>query len=228
MIPLQPSSYASWYAAFTSAAVALRAEVDRLADRGVDVPLKRGLHPDVRRDVDLVRGREPPLDVGGDVGVAAHAAVLGDRREQLGRREPALGGDPLERGIDLGELGAVEDVAAIRERVERLDAARAAGDDADRSGRRDRGRGRVAQGPAGRPCSQREPSQAGKAPRRSASARRGCERLVLEERREPVGELERGVAVVRDVERDERVGPAHEPSPILRVALVARSISGSG
>ena len=61
--------------------------------------LEGGLHPDVRRDVDVVRGREPALDVGGDVAFAAHAAVLGDRGEQLGRREAALGGDALERGL---------------------------------------------------------------------------------------------------------------------------------
>src|SRR5687768_16016151 len=36
-------------------------EVDRLADRGVDVPLKRGLHPDVSGNADLVRGGKPPL-----------------------------------------------------------------------------------------------------------------------------------------------------------------------
>src|SRR3954470_22219056 len=36
-------------------------EVDRLADGGVNVPLKRGLHPHVSPDVDVVRGGEPPL-----------------------------------------------------------------------------------------------------------------------------------------------------------------------
>src|SRR3569623_1965503 len=38
-------------------------EVDRLADGGVHVPLKRGLHPDVPLDVDLVRGREDAADI---------------------------------------------------------------------------------------------------------------------------------------------------------------------
>src|SRR2546423_13860966 len=42
-------------------------EVDGLADRGVDVALKRGLHADMRGDVDLVCRREPALDVGGGV-----------------------------------------------------------------------------------------------------------------------------------------------------------------
>src|SRR5439155_25424247 len=84
-------------------------------------------------------------DVFGYLATVPHPAVLGDAREQLGAGEAALRGDPLERGIDLGELGAVEHVAAVRERVERLDAARAAGDDADRAGRRDGGGGRVAQ-----------------------------------------------------------------------------------
>src|SRR5437868_13031321 len=44
-------------------------EVDGLADGSVDVPLKRGLHADVRADIDLVRGREPALEVGGHLPV---------------------------------------------------------------------------------------------------------------------------------------------------------------
>src|SRR5688500_9699605 len=42
-------------------------EVDRFADRGVNVALKRGLHSHVRGDVDLVRRREAALDVDGDI-----------------------------------------------------------------------------------------------------------------------------------------------------------------
>src|ERR1043165_7076510 len=50
----------------------LAPQVDGLADGGVDVALKRGLHADVHRDVDLVCGGEPPLDVVGDVAAPAH------------------------------------------------------------------------------------------------------------------------------------------------------------
>src|SRR6185295_391356 len=57
------------------------AQVDRLADRGVDVALKCCLHADVPLDADFVRGGEGVLDVVGDVGAAAHAAVEGDRGE---------------------------------------------------------------------------------------------------------------------------------------------------
>src|SRR5262245_25095605 len=38
-------------------------EIDGLADRSVDVPLKRGLHADVGLNVDVVRGREATLHV---------------------------------------------------------------------------------------------------------------------------------------------------------------------
>src|ERR1041384_391 len=65
-------------------------EVDGLADRGVDVAL--------------------------DGGRAAAAAWLDEGGEQRVAGEAALGGDAAELGVDLGELGAVEDVAAIRER----------------------------------------------------------------------------------------------------------------
>src|SRR5687768_7038481 len=110
-------------------------QVDGLADRRVHATLKHGLHLDVRRDVDLVRRREPALDVGGHLAATAYPTVLGDCIEQRPRAEPALGGEVLERRVDLGELGAVEDVAAIRERVERLDPGRAPRDDADGPGR---------------------------------------------------------------------------------------------
>src|SRR5262245_9171776 len=119
------------------------AQVDGLADRGVNVALKGGLHADVGRDVDLVRGGEGALDVVGDVATAADTAVLDHRGEQRVGCEAALGGDPAKPRVDLGELGAVQHVAAVGERVERLDAARAAGDDADRPGRGDRGGRRV-------------------------------------------------------------------------------------
>src|SRR5678816_2028846 len=94
--------------------------------------------------------------------------------------------------IDLGELGSVEDVAPVGERVERLDAAGAAGADADRPRRGDRRRRRVTQRwPPGA-----LPPRTG--PRGEAAAAlgepgRGCQRLAYAERREPVGEGERGL-----------------------------------
>src|SRR5262245_25214098 len=104
-------------------------EVDGLADGGVDVALEGGLHPDVSCDRDFVGGGEHALDVVGDVGAAADAAVLDDGGEQCVAGEAALAGDTAKLWIDLGELGAVEDVAAIGECVEWFDAAGAAGDD---------------------------------------------------------------------------------------------------
>src|ERR1043165_9309960 len=93
-------------------------EVDGLADGGVDVALEGGLHPDVGGDVDFVGGGEHALDVVGDVGAAANAAVLDERGEQRVAGEAALSGDAAKLWVDLRELGAVEDVAAIGERVE--------------------------------------------------------------------------------------------------------------
>ena len=163
----------------------------------------------------------------GHGGMPANAAVLGDRSEQRGRSDPAVRGDLLEHRVDLGELGAVEHVAAIRERVEWLDPAQQPAMMlivpvgaivvvvALRNGR----------------WTCELPSRA--LPSGNASAPLGerarCgQRFGLEERGDFAAELERGVAVVREIERDERVGPAHDPEPDLRVALVARSISGVG
>jgi len=69
-------------------------QVDGLADRGVDVALKRGLHPDGVAMSNLVGGGEHALDVERDVGPAADPAVQGDGGEQVKRMgEPALGGE---------------------------------------------------------------------------------------------------------------------------------------
>src|ERR1051325_3943294 len=184
-------------------------EVDGLADGGVDVALEGGLHPDVGGDVDFVGGGEHALDVIGDVGAAADTAVLDDRGEQLVAGEALFGGDAVELRVDLGELGAVEDVAAIRERIEWLDAAGATGDDADRAGRRDRGGGGVAQRAVPGALPPRSgPGREGAAALGECS--RGCQRLAFEERGDAIGERERGVGVVGDAEGGERVGPAHD------------------
>src|SRR5262249_58697882 len=117
--------------------------------------------------------------------------------------------DGAEVRVELGELGAVEDVAAVGERVYRLDAAGAAGDDADRAGRRDGGGGRVAE----RAVPGALPPRIG--PGREGAAAlgersRGCQRLAFEERGDAIGERERGIGVVGDAERGERIGPAHD------------------
>lgn len=54
------------------------------------------------------------------------------------------------------------------------------------------------------------------------------QRFGLEERGDFAAELERGVAVVREIERDERVGPAHDPEPDLAGRLGGAFDLGSG
>src|SRR5262249_1544291 len=148
----------------------------------------------------------------------AHATVHRDLLEQRVAAEPALLRDPLERGIDLDELGTVEDVAPIRERIQRLDAARAPSDDADGPRGSDGGGGRI---PAPLACIDRPP---GALPAREHTAPLGeraarGEALVLEERGDSMRELQGWWRVVRDLEGGQSIRPPHDAQADLASGL---------
>src|SRR5262249_41733803 len=97
--------------------------------------------------------------------------------------------------------------------------------DADRTGRRDRGRRRVAQ----RPMASNLPPAAlprGECPPPLGERDRSSERLVLEEGRQAIAELDRSVAVVGNTEADECIRPAHDAEPDLAGRLGGASDLG--
>src|SRR5215217_27282 len=117
-------------------------QVDGLGDAHRGVLLERRLHPDVPLARDVVRGHPHAAYVVRDVLDVAHGAVLGDLLHQLLGVETALPGKLDELGVDVGHLH-VGLTAHERHGEEWLDAAGAAGDHGDRSGRGYGGDGRV-------------------------------------------------------------------------------------
>src|SRR5450759_3309419 len=120
-------------------------EVARLGDGVVGALLEGCLQLDVPLRGDVVGRGEDPLHVGGHPVEVPHGAHLGDLLHELVAVEAALPRDLLEVRVALDHAVVVEHVGAhVADREQGLDAARAAGDDADGARGRDRGDGGVA------------------------------------------------------------------------------------
>src|SRR5215211_864242 len=118
-------------------------QVDRLTDTHRSVLLESRLHPHMPLWTYVVRGDPHAAHVVRNLFDVAHGAMLRNLLHQLLRVEAALFGEFDELGVDVRHLH-VGLTAHESHGEERLDAARAAGDQGDRTGRGYRGDGRVA------------------------------------------------------------------------------------
>ena len=196
-------------------------EVRRLGDRRVAVLLEGRLHAHVPLGRDLVRGHEhalPLLRHFGEVDCGPRFAILSMSSSEY---QPSRLRDRDEVLVHVGHHHAGL-VAHERNGEQRLEARRAAGDDRDRAGRRDRGdvavaeqlhradalpfasRAHVSSGP------QIERAHSGNAPRSLASRSLSFFDSTSTNSMTLAAELHALVRVVRDAEPNERVGEAHD------------------
>src|SRR5450759_3479702 len=194
-------------------------EVDRLGDGVVGALLEGRLQLDVPLRGDVVGGGEDLLHVRGHAVEVPHGAHLGDLLHELVAEEAALPRDLLEVGVTLDHAVVVEHVGAhVADREQGLDAARAAGDDADGARGRDRGDGGVAHAGA-RGAVEDGALEVGEHAALAGQLLAGRAGLVVDEAHDIAGDLAGVFGVVRHLEAQQHVGEAHDAETDLAVAL---------
>ena len=165
---------------------------------------------DVPLVADLVRGLEDPVRRLREAGNAVQRPAADDLLHERGGVEAPVLGQALEGLVDEGQhplAVRVLDPVLEGQREDRLDARGAAGDHRDRAGRRDRRHRGVPHRP--------HVAIDRVVPVRERTALLGqlaalVVRGLLHEEHEAVGELDGLLAVVRESQREEEIGPAHD------------------
>ncbi|MBT9162880.1 MAG: hypothetical protein DDT27_01445 [Dehalococcoidia bacterium] len=191
------------------------------------MPLEGGLHPDVPLRADIVSGDENLLHPFRYSLYSPHLALLSQGFHQLIAENPLLFGDLLKEGIYFHQFVSVQYVAEVAQREKGLDAAGAAGDDAERAGG---GNG----GPSGVPHPRcpafvvdaalegREDAS------RSGQLHRGGGSFLLDELHDALAGLDGLFAIVRDSQPYQHIGKAHHPQPDLTSGLSPFRYLGEG
>src|SRR5450759_229966 len=194
-------------------------EVDRLGDGVVGALLEGCLQLDVPLRGDVVGRGEDPLHVGGHPVEVPHGAHLGDLLHELVAVEAALPRDLLEVRVALDHAVVVEHVGAhVADREQGLDAARAAGDDADGARGRDRGDGGVAHTGA-RGTVEDGALEVGEHAALAGQLLAGRAGLVVDEAHDIAGDLAGVFGVVGHLEAQQHIGEPHDPETDLAVAF---------
>ena len=171
--------------------------------------------PDVPLEGHLVGRHEDLLDVLRDAGQVVDDAPLRDLLHEGVRVEPALPGDFGEDRV--GERqDPVPDLVGERDREGRLDPGRASGDHRDRARGGDGRDRRVAERP---PVLVDGPRPVRERPPLLGELRRLVVRLLVDERHDPVPEVQGRLAVVGNAHPEEEIGPPHDAEPDPAVGL---------
>src|SRR5437660_8548186 len=194
-------------------------QVDGLGHAVVGMSLEGGLVAHMPAPVNLVRGLEDGARRLRDSGDAREGAAAGHLTHEGIGVEPSLPPEALEALADERQDAlAVHALDPVLEgqREDRLDARGAAGDHGDGARGRDGGHGGV---PERAPALVDGPLVVREGPALLGKPGRLVVADVLDEGHEAPGQRERLLAVVRNVEGKEEVGPAHDAQPDAAVRL---------